>query len=57
VDLPTLGVKTLEGVAAAGLAGVVGEAGAMLILDREAVAREADRLGLFVWGVEPEAAP
>lgn len=52
VDLPTLGVTTLEGAAAAGLAGVVGEARAMLILDKEAVAREADRLGLFVWGFE-----
>jgi DUF1009 family protein len=52
VDLPTLGVKTLEGVAAAGLAGVVGQAGGMIVLDREAVAREADRLGLFVWGLE-----
>lgn len=52
VDLPTLGVKTLEGAAAAGLCGVVGEVGGMIVVDRDAVAREADRLGLFVWGVE-----
>jgi DUF1009 family protein len=53
VDLPTLGVTTLEGVAAAGLCGVVGEAGALIVVDREAVAQAADRLGLFVWGAPP----
>jgi DUF1009 family protein len=52
IDLPTLGVTTLEGVAAAGLGGVVGQAGGMIVVDREAVAREADRLGLFVWGLD-----
>jgi DUF1009 family protein len=58
IDLPTLGVTTLEGVAAAGLCGVVGEAGGLIVVDREAVAAAADRLGLFVWGAaptEPEA--
>jgi DUF1009 family protein len=50
-------VKTLEGAAAAGLCGVVGQAGGMIVVDRDAVAREADRLGLFVWGVEPAEAP
>jgi DUF1009 family protein len=53
VDLPTLGVRTIQSAAAAGLAGVVGEAHALLVVDKDAVAREADRLGLFVWGVEP----
>jgi DUF1009 family protein len=57
VDLPTLGVKTLEGAAAAGLAGVAGEAGGLIVVDPEAVAREADRLGLFVWGFEPKDTP
>ncbi len=51
VDLPTIGVRTLENAAAAGLAGVVGEAGKALLVDREAVARRADELGLFVFGV------
>ena len=50
VDLPTLGVATVEAAAAAGLAGVVVEAGAALVLDRAAVTAAADRLGLFVWG-------
>ena len=51
-DLPTLGVATLERAAAAGLAGVAGEAGATLVLDKSAVAEAADRLGLFLMGVE-----
>ncbi len=33
VDLPTIGVATLEGVAQAGLAGLVGEAGELLVVD------------------------
>ncbi len=53
VDLPTLGVPTLEAAHAAGLAGVVGEAGAVLVIDREAVVRAADRLGVFVVGLAP----
>lgn len=53
VDMPVIGVRTIEGVAAAGLAGVAGEAGAVLVIDREAVIARADALGLFVLGVEP----
>ncbi len=52
VDLPTIGVATIELAAQARLAGVVGEARALLVVDREAVRRTADRLGLFVLGVE-----
>lgn len=55
VDLPTFGVATIEAAAACGLAGVVGEAGGALIVDRDAVAAAADRLGLFVWGSGSEA--
>jgi DUF1009 family protein len=35
------------------LAGIALEAGASLIVDKAAVAAEADRLGLFVVGVTP----
>jgi DUF1009 family protein len=52
VDLPTIGVATIRGAAKAGLAGVVGEAGRLLIVDREAVIAAADEFGLFVLGVE-----
>ena len=53
VDLPTIGPATVEAVARAGLAGIVGETGHLLVLDREAVISLADDLGLFVLGVEP----
>jgi DUF1009 family protein len=55
VDLPTIGVATIEGAAAAGLSGVAGEAGATLVLDQAGVVEAADRLGLFVVGLEPPA--
>jgi UDP-2,3-diacylglucosamine hydrolase len=52
VDLPTIGLGTLHAVARAGLAGVVGEAGRLLVLDREAVIGLADELGVFILGVD-----
>lgn len=55
VDLPTIGLATVEAVARAGLAGIVGETGRLLVLDRDDVIRRADELGIFVLGVEPAA--
>lgn len=55
VDLPTIGLATVRRAAAAGLAGIVGEAGRLLVLDRAEVVALADELGLFILGVEPEA--
>ncbi|HEX2760273.1 MAG TPA: UDP-2,3-diacylglucosamine diphosphatase LpxI [Rhizomicrobium sp.] len=52
-DMPVVGVATVQGAAKAFLAGIALEAGASLILDKAAVAAEADRLGLFVIGVKP----
>jgi len=51
VDLPTIGLATIEGADRAGLAGVVGIAGKMLVVERGAVAAAADAAGLFVAGV------
>jgi DUF1009 family protein len=51
VDLPTIGVRTVEKIAAAGLAGIAVETGATLMLYREAVAARADQLGVFVIGI------
>jgi DUF1009 family protein len=51
VDLPTIGLATIEGADRAGLAGVVGVSGKMLVVDRDAVAAAADAAGLFVAGV------
>lgn len=56
VDLPVIGPATVHGAAAAGLAGIVGEAGRLLVLDRDATARLAADLGLFILGVGPEGA-
>lgn len=50
IDLPTIGVRTIEGAAAAGLAGVAVEAGRTLAVRRDAIIAAADRLGLFVYG-------
>jgi UDP-2,3-diacylglucosamine hydrolase len=49
-DLPVVGVHTVRNVAAVGLAGIAVEAGGALIVDKRAVAHEADKLGLFVTG-------
>ena len=57
VDLPAIGVATVEGAARAGLAGIVGEAGKALVMDHDAVAEAADALGLFVYGLDPEDLP
>jgi UDP-2,3-diacylglucosamine hydrolase len=55
VDLPTIGPATVHAAARAGLAGIVGEAGGLLVLDREGVIALADELGVFVLGLEPPA--
>lgn len=54
VDLPTIGVATVQRAAMAGLSGIVGEAGGLIVLDRDAVIELADELGLFVYGVEQD---
>lgn len=50
IDLPTIGLATVENVAKAGLAGIAAEAGGSLMIDRRAIARRADELGVFVIG-------
>lgn len=50
VDLPTIGVETVELVAECGFAGIAVEAGASLIINRREVARMADARGIFVVG-------
>ena len=55
IDLPVIGVHTVERVASAGLAGIAVEAGGALIVTRQTVAEAADRLGVFVCGFAPTA--
>ena len=52
-DLPVIGIDTVRRCAAMGLAGIALEAGKSLILGKDDIAAEADRLGLFVIGVTP----
>lgn len=53
LDLPTIGVRTVQLAAEAGLRGIAVEAGGTLVLGRDAIAAEADRLEMFVVGREP----
>src|SRR6185295_8853138 len=48
VDMPAIGPRTVEGAAAAGLAGVAVEAGAVLLLDRTEAIAEADACGIAI---------
>lgn len=50
IDLPTIGVRTIEGAAAAGLAGVAVEAQGALAVRRADIIAAADRAGMFVYG-------
>ena len=50
VDMPVIGARTVEMAAAAGLAGVGGVAGRLILIDQPGLIETADRLGLFVWG-------
>lgn len=51
VDMPVIGPRTVELAAQAGLAGIGGYEGRLIIIDRAATRATADRLGLFVWGL------
>lgn len=55
LDMPAIGVRTVEAAARAGLRGIAVEAGGTLVLNRADVARAADRLGVFVVGVNAAA--
>lgn len=50
VDLPTIGVRTVENAALAGLAGIAVEASGAIVSDRQGVIERANELGLFVLG-------
>lgn len=52
VDLPAIGPRTVREAARAGLSGIAVGAGSTIVVDRPATAALADRLGLFVVGLE-----
>lgn len=51
IDLPTIGVKTIEHARAGGLRGIAIEAGGALVIDKAGVAAAANAANLFVFGV------
>ncbi|ESQ78140.1 LpxI family protein [Asticcacaulis sp. YBE204] len=53
LDMPTIGVQTVEAAAAAGLEGIVGQAGALLVVDKARTYARAAQLGLFIYGHAP----
>lgn len=54
-DLPSIGARTVEAAAAAGLAGIAVEARGTITADLQEVVGAADAAGLFVVGVAPAA--
>ncbi len=56
-DLPAIGPDTVAAAAAAGLRGIVVEAGGTLLIDRAAIVAAADRAGLFVVGAPVPSVP
>jgi DUF1009 family protein len=54
VDMPTMGVDTIDQIANAGLAGIAIEAGSSLMLNRREIIRRADEAGIFVLGFTVE---
>lgn len=54
VDLPTIGVSTVENANKAGLRGIAVEVGQVLVVDLDKVIAKADELGMFVVGINPE---
>jgi DUF1009 family protein len=53
LDLPTIGPKTVQAAARAGLAGIAVVAGSTIIAEPLELIRAADANGLFVYGIEP----
>ena len=56
VDLPTMGPETVRLTAAAGLAGIVAEAGRCFVMEKDRVIELADEAGLFIAGLPPASA-
>jgi DUF1009 family protein len=50
IDLPVVGLRTLDGAAADGLAGIAVEAHGALAVRRAEMIAEADKRGLFLYG-------
>ncbi len=56
LDLPAIGPRTVELAAAACLAGIAVEAGAVLLADAGELVEKANKAGVFLYGISPEKA-
>ena len=54
IDMPTIGVSTLEVASEAGIKGIVGPAGGLLIVNKTEVIKKAKALGMFLLGIDPQ---
>jgi DUF1009 family protein len=48
IDIPAIGVDTVNAVAAANLRGIVVNAGTCFVIEREKVIRAANKAGIFI---------
>lgn len=52
IDLPAVGLSTVQNVVRAGLRGLAVEAGGVLVMDRQEMTAEADRAGIYFHGFD-----
>ena len=52
LDLPTIGIETVKQAFEARLVGIVIQAGATIIVDRNSMIKEANKSGLFINSIE-----
>jgi DUF1009 family protein len=52
VDLPAIGIQTIEQLKKYGMGGIAVEAGGILVIEREAVVASADAAGIFIIGMK-----
>ena len=55
VDMPTIGPRTVELAAKAGMDGIILVAGKAFVMQRAEVRALADKHGIFIYGAEPDA--
>lgn len=53
VDMPTIGLATITAAYQAGLAGIVIEAGGVIVMEPDRCTTEAEKLGLTLWARKP----
>ena len=52
VDLPAIGLQTIEQLKKYGIKGIAVESGGILLIERDAVIKMADESGIFIIGMK-----